>query len=104
MLALAGVSWTPPDGRTTLAPLDLTELVRCCLFAPELGHTVVYGMSANRDIWWDNSKAAHLGFHPKDSSEPCRAKVEALPAVDPGDPVAVYQGGAFVKSGPFEAP
>ena len=36
---------------------------RCCLFTPELGHTVVYGMSANRDMWWDNSKAAHLGFH-----------------------------------------
>ena len=43
-------------------------------------------MSANRDIWWDNSKAAHLGFHPQDSSELFRAKVEALPPVDPADP------------------
>ena len=82
-----GSSFPEPKDRrmlsTWLSYRDLTELVRCCLFAPELGHTVVYGMSANRDIWWDNSKAAHLGFHPKDSSEPFRAKVEALPPVDP---------------------
>jgi hypothetical protein len=24
--------------------------------------------------------------------------------VDPSDPAAVYQGGAFVKAGPFESP
>jgi uronate dehydrogenase len=78
-----GSSFPEPKDRrmlsTWLSYRDLTELVRCCLFAPELGHTVVYGMSANRDIWWDNSKAAHLGFHPKDSSEPFRAKVEPCP-------------------------
>jgi uronate dehydrogenase len=69
-----------------------------------LGHTIVYGMSANRDKWWDNSDAAHLGFHPQDSSEPFREKVEALPPLDPADPAAQYQGGGFVKAGPFETP
>lgn len=101
-----GSSFPEPKDRrmliTWLSYRDLTELVRCCLFAPKLGHTIVYGVSANRAKWWDNRLAAHLGFHAQDSSEPFRAKVEALPALDPQDPAAQYQGGAFVKTGPFE--
>lgn len=97
----------PRDRRmlvTWLSYRDLTELVRCCLFAPRLGHTVVYGVSNNRDKWWDNSRAAHIGFHPQDSSEPFRATIEALPPVDPDEPAAQFQGGGFVEAGPFEAP
>jgi uronate dehydrogenase len=101
-----GSSFPEPKDRrmlvTWLSYRDLTELIRCCLFAPRLGHTIVYGMSANRDKWWDNTNAAHLGFHPQDSSEPFREKVEALPPLDPADPAARYQGGGFVKAGPFE--
>ncbi len=103
-----GSSFPEPKDRrmliTWLSYRDLTELVRCCLFAPRLGHTIVYGMSANRDKWWDNSKAAHLGFHPQDSSETFRAKVEAQPPLDPADIATLYQGGGFVKAGPFETP
>jgi uronate dehydrogenase len=101
-----GSSFPEPKDRrmlvTWLSYRDLTELVRCCLFAPRLGHAIVYGMSDNRDKWWDNGKAAHIGFQPQDSSETFRAKVEALPALDPADPAARYQGGGFVKAGPFE--
>ena len=101
-----GSSFPEPKDRrmliTWLSYRDLTELVRCCLFAPRLGHTIVYGMSANREAWWDNSKASHLGFHPQDSSESFRAKVEAQPPVDPADPATQFQGGGFVKLGPFE--
>ena len=64
-------------------------------------HTIVYGASANRDVWWDNSAAAHLGYVPQDSSEPFRAKVEAQPPVAATDPNAIYQGGAFTAQGPF---
>ena len=95
----------PKDHRmliTWLSYRDLTELVRCCLVAPQLGHTIVYGMSANRDKWWTNRKAAHLEFHPRDSTEPFREKVEAQPRLDDSDPARIYQGGAFVKLGPFE--
>ena len=103
-----GSSFPEPKDRrmmiTWLSFRDLAELVRCCLFAPKLGHTIVYGASANRDKWWDNSKAAHLGFHPQDTSEIFRAKVEAMPPLDPSDPAAQYQGGGFVKAGPFETP
>jgi uronate dehydrogenase len=86
---------------TWLSYDDLTQLIAQSLFTPHVGHTIVYGASANRDSWWDNSRAAHLGFQPKDSSEQFRAHVETQPALSPDDPVARYQGGAFVKAGPF---
>ncbi|MBS7807854.1 NAD(P)-dependent oxidoreductase [Variovorax sp. PCZ-1] len=87
---------------TWLSYRDLTELIRCCLFAPKLGHAIVYGASDNRDKWWDNSQAAHLGFKPQDNSERFRAKAESVPPLAEDDPVRIYQGGAFVKAGPFE--
>ncbi len=86
---------------TWLSYRDLTELIRCCLFAPQLGHTIVYGASDNKDKWWDNSAAAHLGFKPQDSSEVFRAKAESAPPLAVDDPVRIYQGGGFVKAGPF---
>jgi uronate dehydrogenase len=101
-----GSSFPEPKDRrmliTFLSYDDLTELVRCSLAAPKLGHTIVYGMSANREVWWDNGKAAHVGYQPQDSSEPFRAKVEAQPPLDPSDLAGKFQGGGFVKAGPFE--
>jgi uronate dehydrogenase len=94
----------PKDRRmlhTWLSYRDLTELIRCCLETPQIGHTVVFGMSDNRDPWWNNAGAAHLGFKPQDSAEPYRADREATPPLDPMDPARRYQGGSFVKSGPF---
>ncbi len=87
---------------TWLSYDDLTELIRCALFAPTVGHTIVYAASDNMPSWWDNRHAAHLGWTPKDSSEPFRTEVEAtVPRLDPTDPAAMYQGGQFVKLGPF---
>ena len=101
-----GSSFPEPKARrmliTWLSYGDLTELVRACLAAPKLGHTVVYGASANRDKWWTNEKAPHIAFEPRDSSEPFRAKVETQPPLAADDPARIYQGGAFVKLGPFE--
>ena len=77
---------------TWLSFRDLTNLVAKALVAPKVGHTVVYGVSANRDVWWDTRASAALGFVAQDSSEVFRAKVEALPPVAPDDPAAVYQG------------
>lgn len=87
---------------TWLSYDDLTALVRQALFTPKVGHTIVYAASDNTPSWWDNRLAQHLGWTPKDSSTPFRAEVEAnverLPA---SDPAAMYQGGQFVKLGPF---
>ena len=80
---------------------DLTELIRRGLFTPNVGHTIVFGASDNKNPWWNNAKAAHLGWTPRDSSEPFRAEVEAQPPVADGDPLMIYQGGRFVAQGPF---
>ncbi|MDQ2183600.1 NAD(P)-dependent oxidoreductase [Alcaligenaceae bacterium A4P071] len=82
---------------------DLTHLIVQSLFVADVGHTIVYGASANRDSWWDNRLAAHLNFTPKESSEQFRAKVESQPPLAADDIAGKYQGGAFVKAGPFES-
>ena len=88
---------------TYLSYDDLVELVRCALFAPTVGHTVVFGMSGNSRGWWDNTKAAHLGFRPRDTADAQRERVEAeSPPLSPDDPARIYQGGAFVRVGPFD--
>lgn len=100
-----GSSFPEPANRrmmsTWLSYDDLTHLLERCLYSHNVGHTVVYGMSDNRDVWWDNSQAAHLGFAPKDSSEVFRDKIEAQPMQAADDPARIYQGGAFVAAGPF---
>lgn len=100
-----GSSFPEPANRrmmsTWLSYDDLTQLIERALYTPNVGHTVVYGMSDNREVWWDNSQAAHLGFTPKDSSEVFRDKVEAQPMPAADDPARIYQGGAFVAAGPF---
>ncbi|RMN87128.1 hypothetical protein ALQ50_01162 [Pseudomonas coronafaciens pv. coronafaciens] len=100
-----GSSFAEPQNRrmmsTWLSFGDLTQLIERSLYAPKVGHTVVYGVSDNKTVWWDNSLASSLGYVPKDSSEQFRAKVEAQPLPTADDPAMVYQGGAFVASGPF---
>lgn len=88
---------------TWLSYDDLERLVVASLTTPVLGHSIVYGMSDNATTWWDNTPARHVGFRPQDSSEPFRAAVEARQApLDRGDPAVIYQGGVFVRTGPFE--
>jgi uronate dehydrogenase len=80
---------------------DLVEALRCSLFTPRVGHTIVFGASNNAGSWWDNRKASHLGFQPKDSSSQFADKFPdtgAYPAAD--DAATIYQGGAFVLAGP----
>jgi uronate dehydrogenase len=61
-------------------------------------------MSDNATTWWDNTPARHIGYRPQDSSEVFRAEVEGRQqTLDRADPAVVYQGGAFVRTGPFFA-
>jgi uronate dehydrogenase len=101
-----GSSFPEPTDRRMLASWlsydDLWRLVQAALTAPVVGHTVAYGVSDNRLVWWDNTPARHLGFVPQDSSEPYRAAIEKRqPALDPRDNAVLYQGGGFVTKGPF---
>ncbi|MEY4752053.1 MAG: hypothetical protein RIQ60_4267 [Pseudomonadota bacterium] len=102
-----GSSFPAPKNRRMLASWmsydDLERLVVSALTAPVVGHTVIYGMGDNTLTWWDNTPARHIGYRPQDSSEPFRAAIEAAePRLDMNDPATVYQGGAFVRLGPFE--
>jgi uronate dehydrogenase len=102
-----GSSFPEPKDRRMLATWlsydDLERLVVASLTTPVVGCTVVYGVSDNTTTWWDNTSASHLGFRPQDSSERFRAAAEARqPVLDRTDPATRFQGGAFVKQGPFE--
>jgi uronate dehydrogenase len=86
---------------TWLSYDDLVEALRCSLFAPRVGHTILFGTSDNPASWWDNSKAAHLGFRPKDSSEQFNHLFPNSADYPPvGDPNSTWQGGKFVNDGP----
>ncbi|MDB5917128.1 MAG: NAD-dependent dehydratase [Massilia sp.] len=100
-----GSSFPEPQNRRMMTTYfsydDLVELLRCSLFAPRVGHTIVFGQSDNDGSWWDNTKAAHLGFKAKDSSSKFAhlfPATGAYPAVD--DVATTYQGGAFLLNGP----
>ena len=101
-----GSSFAEPRDRRMLASWlsfdDLHRLITACLSTPVLGHSIIFGMSNNSVTWWDNSKARHVGYVPKDSSDLFRDAVFArTPAPDLTDPAVQFQGGGFVKAGPF---
>jgi uronate dehydrogenase len=95
----------PKDQRmlsTWLSFADLEALVARSLLAPDVGHLIAYGVSANPSVWWSNAKAAaRLGFEPRDTSAAFKDS-GALPAALPGSPEARFQGGSFVTRGPYE--
>ncbi len=102
-----GSSYPEPRDRRMLATWlsydDLHRLVTACLTTPVLGHTILFGMSANPVTWWDNRLARHVGYIPRDSSETFREAIHArTPPPDMSDPATLYQGGVFVRTGPFE--
>lgn len=107
VVARIGSSFPEPKNRRMLSTWmsydDLERLVVSSLTAPVVGWSVVYGISDNSSAFYDNSKARHLGYRPRDSSDVFRDAVEAAePVIDLADPASLYQGGAFVRTGPFE--
>lgn len=79
---------------------DCVRLVEAGLTAPRVGFTVAFGMSDNKVKPVDNRLAGHLGFQPKDTTEPYRAAVEASkPPLDPKAPATTSLGGWFVDLG-----
>jgi len=96
----------PTDRRqlnTYLSFSDCAEVFRQSLLAPVVGHSVIYGVSDNKVKFTSNRKAAHIGFHPKDSSEPFRQKVQSsTPVPEISDRFIATHGGAFAAAGHFE--
>jgi uronate dehydrogenase len=93
----------PADRRhlaTWMSFRDCVQLVTRCLVAERIGWTVLYGISDNRERFFSNEKAAHVGYAPQDSAEEYRAQVEAkCPPGDPFDPAVEFAGGVFCNFG-----
>lgn len=81
---------------TWLSDGDLIHLVERAIDTPTTGFTVIYGVSANDRAPVDNSKAAYLGYRPRDNAE--QFAKEILAAEGAGDPTDLAQ---MVHGGPF---
>ena len=75
---------------TWLSHDDLVRLLIAAVEAPRTGVATVWGISANRDRWWENDDAALIGYLPQDDASRFGVLAET------GDPVSRrFQGGTF---------
>ena len=98
-MRIGNVNPAPVDKRRLsiwISPRDIAQLVRIGVEHPAIRFEIVYGVSASRRSWYDNSNAERLGYRPQDDSEAYAAEILAK-HVDAADPrVERYQGGTFV--------
>ena len=81
---------------TWLSYDDLIHLVERSVDTPVVGFTKVWGISNNDRAVVDNTKAAHLGYRPKDNAEVFAAKILAeTPPLDNKDLANLCIGGPF---------
>jgi uronate dehydrogenase len=86
-----------------MSPADGARLFHAALTARGVGHTVVYGSSANTRMVWDLDPARALGYEPRDDSERFAGKLVAEQGeLDPvGNPDHAHLGGHFVTKPPL---
>ena len=85
-----------------MSPADGARLFHAALTAEHVGHTVVYGSSANTRLWWDLSTARALGYEPRDDSEPYAEKLIAEQGeLDPENVAHANLGGHLVSDPPI---
>ncbi len=60
---------------TWLSYRDCVALVQAALVADVVGVSVVYGISANTDAWWDLEPGRLLGYHPQDDATAFRDRL-----------------------------
>ncbi|MEU9193619.1 NAD-dependent epimerase/dehydratase family protein [Streptomyces hundungensis] len=85
-----------------MSPDDGARLFDAALTAERVGHTVVYGSSANTRLWWDLSSARALGYEPRDDSEPYAEKLLAEQGeLDPERLEHACLGGHFTTDPPI---
>ncbi len=69
-----------------MSPADGARLFHAALTAENVGHTVVYGSSANTRLWWDLSHRAGARLRPAGRLEPYAEKLIAEQGeLDPGN-------------------
>ncbi|WP_353941813.1 NAD(P)-dependent oxidoreductase [Streptomyces sp. HUAS MG91] len=85
-----------------MSPADGARLFHAALSAPDVGHTVAYGSSANTRVWWDLSSARALGYEPQDDSEVYAEKLLAeFGPLSDDNPAHRYMGGRFINDPPI---
>ncbi len=96
-LRIGNVGYEPLDKRRLsiwVHPQDLVQLIRIGLEHPDIQNETLYGVSDNARSWYDNRRAAELGYQPAFQSEDFAAQI--LARNEPADPVADrFQGGTF---------
>ncbi len=101
-IRIGNVADRPADERRLaiwLKPEDLVSLIRIGLEREGLVYEVVYGMSDNARSWWDNSRAAELGYKPEGQAEAFAAEALAAQALLPPDEIGdLFQGGPFCSA------
>ena len=74
---------------------DFLHFIDRCIEAPDVGFMVVWGVSANKRSWWDNTGIDRLGYRPTQDAEQFAQQVAAKP--NPLDALGQrFQGGSFV--------
>ena len=77
-----------------LSYADLVRLMERCVLAERVGHSVIWGTSANsRMTWWRRDHRARVGWAPRDSADGYAGQLEGVVS---GNAVQErYQGGAY---------
>lgn len=88
---------------TWLSFNDFVRLVERVFEIPRLGCPIVYGVSNNDRIWWDNKNVRYLGWQPLDNSEKYCAELDAaMEAPEENHPESEFHGGNFTSDGIHE--
>jgi uronate dehydrogenase len=75
---------------------DLLRMIEACFASPNLGRTILYGVSKNDRIWWNNATSPQVDYRPQDNAESFAAIVAPDgDKRDLGAPEVKYQGGVF---------
>jgi uronate dehydrogenase len=77
---------------------DLLRMIDACFASPNLGRTVLYGVSNNDRRWWNNGTSPQVDYRPQDNAE--RFAGTVAPDGDKRDldaPEIKYQGGTFAS-------
>ncbi len=94
-----------PSTRRSLATWlsydDCVAMVQAALTADIDGYVPIYGISANRDAWWDLEPGRALGFEPRDDAAAFEDSLEARPE---DEAEAAYVGGPFAAGAVVRRP
>jgi len=91
----------PVDARmlaTWLSYADITAMMACCIRAEQVGHAVIWGVSANsRMTWWRDDDRGRIAWAPEDSADGLAGHLAGKVS---GNPVTErFQGGAYCAAG-----